>query len=108
MGRYKNDQRVGDWNAICDLCGFKFKASELKKRWDGMMVCSEDFEQRHPQDFLKARRDKQAVPWTRPEGQDNFIQVDYFTEAVHFTRIDSNGDRRVDSNGDIRITAEET
>ena len=29
----------GDWNAICDRCGFKFKASELKKTWDNLYVC---------------------------------------------------------------------
>jgi hypothetical protein len=63
----------GDWDAICDSCGRKFKARELKKRWDGLMVCWQDFEPRQPQDFVKAQIDKQAVPWSRPEGSDQFI-----------------------------------
>ena len=58
--------KLGDWNAICDSCGFKFKASKLRRRWDGMMVCPTDFETRHPQDLLRGRRDSQSVPWARP------------------------------------------
>jgi hypothetical protein len=57
--------KPGDWNAICDRCGFKFKASELKRDWQGFMVCPEDFETRHPLDFLRAKREKIRVPWTR-------------------------------------------
>lgn len=63
----------GDWNAICDICGFRFKASELTKDWQGLMVCKQDYEQRHPQDFLRVRPDNPAVPWSRPEGADQFI-----------------------------------
>jgi hypothetical protein len=63
----------GDYNAICDVCGFKFKASELRRRWDGMMVCLLDYEERHPQDLIKIRPDRQAVPWSRPEPTDTFV-----------------------------------
>jgi hypothetical protein len=66
----------GDWNAICDRCGFKFKASELKKTWDNLYVCEKDWELRHPQDFLKSRRDDQAVPWTRPDNDNEAGGVD--------------------------------
>ena len=34
----------GSWNVICDSCGKKIKASEAKQRWDGLIVCPEDFE----------------------------------------------------------------
>lgn len=64
---------AGDWWAICDVCGEKHKASKMKKRWDGFMVCEEDFEQRHPQDFVKSKIDKIVVPWTRPRPIDSFI-----------------------------------
>lgn len=63
----------GDWNAICDLCGFKFKASQLRRRWDGMRVCPEDYEERHPQDFLKGIKDNPSVPWTRPDSDETPI-----------------------------------
>jgi len=63
----------GNWNAICDVCGFRFKASELKQDWKGLRVCQQDYELRHPQDFIRVRGDNPAVPWTRPEGEDIFV-----------------------------------
>lgn len=63
----RNYYKPGDWNAICDRCGFKFKASELKEEWTGLMVCEKDFELRHPQDFLRAKVDQISVPWVRME-----------------------------------------
>jgi hypothetical protein len=59
----------GDWNATCDSCGRKFKASQLKKRWDGLMVCEADWEPRHSLDFVRSRADKQTPPWIRPKAQ---------------------------------------
>jgi hypothetical protein len=63
----------GDWNAICDVCGFKFKASQLVERWDGLMVCSKDWETRHPQELIRPIPDQQKLPWTRPEGTDTTV-----------------------------------
>ena len=59
--------KLGDWNAICDSCGCKFKASQLRKRWDNMRVCKDDWEEQHHQDFLKGKQDKEAVVWARPD-----------------------------------------
>ena len=55
----------GTWNVVCDVCGFKFKADELRKRWDGMMVCSRDYEERHPQELIRPIKERIGVPWTR-------------------------------------------
>lgn len=63
--------KLGDWNAICDRCGFKFKASELKPSWDNLMVCEECWEPRHPSDFYRGIQSNQSVPWTRPEQDDS-------------------------------------
>lgn len=70
-----NDYRHGDWNAICDRCGHKFKASQLRPEWTGLRVCSgsgtnDCWEARHPQLSVKAVPDKQSVPWSRPEADD--------------------------------------
>lgn len=62
----KNHLLLGNWNALCDSCGRKFKASDLRKRWDGLMVCEEDMEQRHPQDLLRVQREQISVPFSRP------------------------------------------
>lgn len=58
---------LGDSNAICDCCGFKVKQSELKKRWDGAMVCKADWEPRHPQDSVKVRPERNNVKDARVE-----------------------------------------
>ena len=70
----------GSWNAICDICGFKFKANQLKRRWDGLMVCRKDFEFRHPQERLRPVTDTQGVPWTRPPPTDVFITIPSYVE----------------------------
>lgn len=65
----------GQYNAICDRCGFKFKSSELRKDWQGLMVCDKDFEQRHPQDLIKIRAEKIIPDWVRPRPEDIFIHL---------------------------------
>jgi hypothetical protein len=75
MSYYKK----GCWNALCDLCGFKFKSDELRQNWKGQMVCSSDYEMRHPQDFIRVPRDDPSTPWARPEPADVFIIIgDFF------------------------------
>ena len=73
----RNRLVLGDWNAICDTCGFKFKASEMRKDWRGMRVCQDDYEPKHPQLMIRVPRDDPSVPWVRPEGEDQFVPVTY-------------------------------
>lgn len=63
----------GDFWRVCNRCGFLYRASQTFKTWDGLYVCHEDFETRHPQDFVRGRRDNQNVPGARPEPIDNLI-----------------------------------
>lgn len=63
----------GDYYIICDECGFKVRASESRKRWDGRRVCHADWEPRHPQDFVRGKADRQRVPDPRPEPTDVFL-----------------------------------
>lgn len=67
--------KPGAWNCICQVCGGKYKSDEVKKRWDGLIVCKEDFETRHILDFLKVREDDPAVPFVAPEPADNFVYI---------------------------------
>ncbi len=57
----------GSWNAICQVCGFAFKADDIKLRWDGLRVCKLDFEHRHPQDLIRIPTDNPSVPWNSPD-----------------------------------------
>lgn len=84
----KNWLKLGDYNCICDSCGRKFKASTMRKRWDGLFVCEEDFEIKHPQLSLKVHADKQMVPIPRPDPvEDTFIPVTYICTSDGTTAI---------------------
>src|ERR1035437_6269290 len=63
----------GDFWRICDRCGFKARSSKTFRTWDGLFVCQEDFETRHPQDFVRGRIDNQRVPDARPEALESLI-----------------------------------
>jgi hypothetical protein len=67
--------KSGSWNFICDVCGFKKKIEEGRKRWDGLLVCEEDWETDHPQKYLRVRESGLSVPIIRDEPEDNFILV---------------------------------
>lgn len=77
-----HNQAENERNAICDSCGFKFKHYQLRKRWDGLMVCEQDWETRHPMDFQKVPRPEKAPSWTRPEPTDVELEVDYIATTV--------------------------
>lgn len=72
MGR-ADYYKEGDWNAVCADCGRKRKASELKKNWKGFYVCSEHWEPRHPQDFVRAMPEEQSPSWTQAPPADTFV-----------------------------------
>lgn len=74
----------GERNALCDVCGVKYKSNQLKKRWDGFMVCSVGscWEPRHPQDYIRGPRPEKAPAWTRPEPANSFVSVSYIAESV--------------------------
>src|SRR3990167_228690 len=74
--------KSGYYNVICDVCGRKLKSDEVRKRWDGFYVCPEDFETRHPLDFLKVPSTEKAIPWSRPEPADIFIVPDYIATTI--------------------------
>lgn len=54
-----------EYNVLCDVCGFKMKSTEVRKRWDGFMVCSKDWETRHSLDFYTTRNDTHLLPFIR-------------------------------------------
>lgn len=85
----KNYYVSGSNNITCDVCSKKIKASDAKHRWDGFIVCPDDFEQRHPQDFVKARQDKITIPFSRPRPPDVFVDDGnrYLTDTLTLTEL---------------------
>jgi len=71
MGK-RDFYQLGTSNAICAVCGFKRKRSEMKLRWDGVWCCEQDWEIRQPQDFVRGVPQETAMEWTQPEVPDNF------------------------------------
>ena len=81
----KNYYVSGSHNCICDVCGQKIKFEKAKLRWDGLLVCPEDFETRQPQDFVRAKTDKITVPITRPRPPDVFKYPIGLSDSILFT-----------------------
>ena len=69
----RNWFQLGEWNVWCMVCNRKIKSGEALKRWDGLIVCPEDFENRHPMDFLRTRQERISVPFSSPT---SFTQFD--------------------------------
>lgn len=74
------------WNIICDVCGTKYKSGQIRKRWDGLLVCAADFELDHPQKYIRVHSDPEPVPadLIRQEPEDVFIGVctAYTSQAI--------------------------
>lgn len=69
------------WRVICDRCGFKKWNHEVRKEWQGLLVCADTcWEPRHPQDFVTGKADRQVISDPRPESDDVFLAVGDVTE----------------------------
>lgn len=74
LGNRDDDFRSGDHWVIDDRTGVRIRSSEAVQEWDGTIVHVEDAEPRHPQDFVRAKADRQAARWpVRPEPVDRFV-----------------------------------
>jgi len=73
----KNYLRWGTHNSVCDVCGFKYKADQLRTRWDGLEVCEFDYETRHPQSLIRINAERTPSGPIRSEPEDLFLE-NYF------------------------------
>jgi hypothetical protein len=68
---------------VCDICGFEFYDDEVRTTWDGKVVCKDDWEPRHPQDFVRAKPDKISAGYPRrPEAEDIYVSNTYTTQTA--------------------------
>lgn len=75
-------KRPGHYLMTCDLSGFVGWDDEMRKTWDGKFVLKQFWESRHPQDFVRGRKDDQSVPNARPEGEDVFLCEGVYESGV--------------------------
>ena len=74
---------------LCDRCGQQYKLLQLKKEWNGLLVCSECYEPKAPQ--IEPRfhpADPQALPITRPARKE---PVTVYVGAPGDSAFESNG-----------------
>jgi hypothetical protein len=55
--------------AMCDRCGFEVPYTDLKKEWNGLMVCQmwDCYEPKHPQLEPRTVSDAEALRNPRPD-----------------------------------------
>jgi len=75
--RKRHGKWPGNWSVICDVCGWRFASSEVRKRWDGRIVCDADYEERHILDFFRVKSETHVPDPIRPEPPPIEIQVPY-------------------------------
>jgi hypothetical protein len=63
----------GDPWCYCDRTGMKVRMSQTRKEWNGLRVWVGVWEPRHPQDFVRGRKDDVSVPDARPRQPDVFL-----------------------------------
>ena len=71
---------LGKWKAVCDRCGVDYLNTQLSREWTGLRVCkgadtNDCWEERHPQESLRGKADRQAPPWVRPEPEPIDVSV---------------------------------
>lgn len=77
---YGTYYKRGDYNAYCDLCQRKFKASQLRLTWNNLFVCAEDFDTRNPQDKVRVVREDPPLKIVRDR------TVKYIDATYDFTK----------------------
>jgi hypothetical protein len=66
---------------ICQQSGFRVPPRQLSRQWNGILARREDYDDRHPQEFLKGAPERRGVPVPRPEQADAFISAGDVTAA---------------------------
>lgn len=60
----------------CDRCGATIRTKDAKLTWDNLVVCPNDWEPRHPQDFVKGREeDPSAKGLVRSEAEVSYVSI---------------------------------
>ena len=92
---------IGQWNVFCDRCGRKFKSSELRKEWQGFMVCADCWEPRNQQDFIRSIPEKPAPPWSRPRNDGTSPLIPTYTVGTPASTPDQAGSTNFTTYGPV-------
>ena len=72
----KDSYRPGGTYGICDICGGKYRLKELRRQWNGLLACRDDWSPQHPQEHLRGVQERIKYPGeVRPEQEDTFVST---------------------------------
>lgn len=63
----RNTHKIGDHLMVDDESGIVHYASEMVQIWDGSWRHKSNWEPRHPQEFVKAKKDPYPIKNVRPD-----------------------------------------
>lgn len=70
----KNSYRPGSHYVIDDRTGARIRVEDARQEWNGAVVHRDEFEERHPQEFVRGRVDRQVAEGVkRPEPVDVLV-----------------------------------
>ena len=73
----------GYYYGLCDICGRKMRVNQMKMTYGTrgtLLVCPNDYEDPHPQDYIKSFRERKQPKLVRSERQDQFRFADSVDE----------------------------
>jgi len=88
---YDYEEKIGDYRALCQRCGFKYWASEMSQEWNGLYVCKKCWEPRHPMDFQRAKKEDTGLPWSSPDDNEATLTItDVTATNTTYTHVAGN------------------
>jgi len=51
MRQWKNSYTPGTYKRECDKCGWDYLRVQMKREWNGLIVCADCFDPRHPSTY---------------------------------------------------------
>jgi hypothetical protein len=94
----------GNWKVACDVCDFWFPSGKMRERWDGLIVCPDDFETRHPQTLIKINGERAVPSFIRKDPDDDFIFICDVVSSSGYTGLGTVGCSQVGNDSVPYIT----
>lgn len=73
MGRNLHYGGPNGYYMTSDISGLVFRASQMRRQWDGVMAGPGEWSPRQPQELVRGVKDNQSVPVARPLGPESFV-----------------------------------
>ena len=63
IGKHKGGHtfKAGSNWVRCQKCGMDVRAEDARKQYDGLIVCREDYDTRHPQELVRSLKERTAA-----------------------------------------------